>query len=208
MTDVETPRVDGYSSAVTDATELAERALGEARLPIHILLTAQFGELNENQEEMLRAAQTALDDVAGELRTLRDLAAPAGNGQRASGEIIRISDVMQDLQPQLREQAARAGVSLPFSIQPALPSVMGLPARVRDAIRIALMDEIRYAAPGSTVRIDAHSANDGIVISASSGVSRSATAALLLAKRLLGSHGATLDQRDGQVIITFATTQT
>jgi len=203
MTSSAIPRDSDYSSAIADATESAERALSEARLPIHILLTAQFGDLNDNQEEMLSAAEAALDHVAEELGSLRSLAAADCGDQQPGRQTVRVGDILQDLQLQLRDQAARAGVSLAVSIQPAMPATTGALSRLRDAIRIALMDEVRYATPGTVVRIDARTTSDGIVIAVCCGVTRSATAALLLAKRLLSTEGATLDQRDGQTVITI-----
>lgn len=56
------------------AAELAAR-LDDVRLPLHILLSDHFGELNENQEEMLGAAQAAATEAAAVIARLRALIA-------------------------------------------------------------------------------------------------------------------------------------
>ena len=44
--------------------------LDEVRLPLHILLETRFGDLNENQEELLRDARTGADAMNAALRRL------------------------------------------------------------------------------------------------------------------------------------------
>ena len=48
--------------------------LDEVRLPLHILLESRFGDLNENQEELLRDARAAADAIDVALRRLGQLA--------------------------------------------------------------------------------------------------------------------------------------
>ena len=54
----------GELAALLDAvvTPLGQ-ATSEAQLPLHILLENHFGDLNENQEEMLQAASDATDRI-------------------------------------------------------------------------------------------------------------------------------------------------
>ena len=53
----------------------ATRWLGQVRISLHILLENRFGDLNENQEELLGAARAAADEADAELRKL----APTGS---------------------------------------------------------------------------------------------------------------------------------
>ena len=46
-------RVQEYAALLAEATSALSRQLDEVRLPLHILLENHFGQLNENQEEML-----------------------------------------------------------------------------------------------------------------------------------------------------------
>jgi hypothetical protein len=191
---------------VADTVAAAERALGEARVPIHILLTTQFGNLNENQEEMLGAAQVALDQLASELRVLRTLAEPEIVEELNEDRVARIGEILRDLEPQLRDQSARSGVILGIAIQPGIAPVRGSVVKLRDAIRLALADEIRYAIPGSNLAIDAMITTDGSRITIGCGIARSVTTGLLLAKRLLSAQGATLSHVDGVTTIDFSGT--
>jgi hypothetical protein len=73
-------RLEHAALIARTAEELAAR-LDEVRLPLHILLSDHYGELNENQEEMLGAAQTAATEAAVVVARLRALiAGEAGDG--------------------------------------------------------------------------------------------------------------------------------
>ena len=153
-----------YASALAAAATSAERSLDDARIPIHILLTTQFGELNDNQEEMLRDAAAALDNIAEKLRALRDVVGADRAVSLARRDVVRIGEIVRALQPELLAQASHAGVSLIVNVAPGLPSTVGAPTQLRDAIRLTLADDIRYALPGSTVTIDAIATTDEIRI--------------------------------------------
>lgn len=190
-----------YASAIADAAASAERALGEASIPVHILLSAQFGDLNDNQEEMLGAAASALDRLAHELGALRAIADAERGNVASLQDVVRIGDIVRTLLPELRDQAARAGVSLSVDIEPALPTTQGAAAQLRDAIRLVLTDDIRYAIPGNTVAIRVQSASNELLVTSSCGASRSVSGSLLLAERLLCAQGASLEHADGETII-------
>lgn len=190
-----------YGSALTDAIRSAERALMEARIPIHILLTTKFGDLNDNQEEMVGAAANALDRIAEELVGLKAL---ISTDQRVAGTEqgpVRIGDILRGLQGELRDQAARTGATLALSIEPGLPHARGDDSQLRDAIRLALIDDIRFVAPGTVVEISVRATPSDILVSASSGPARSVTGTLLLAERILAAQNARLELGDGHTVI-------
>jgi hypothetical protein len=191
-----------YEAALVDAAESAERTLNDARMPIHILLSASFGELNDNQEEMLTAAATALERTAEELRSLRSLVDTSTVTKSDRTSIIRVADVLRCMQPELAAQASTNGVSFALKIEPALPAAIGMTAQVRDAIRLVLSDEIRFALPGTSVLAEARSTPRDIIIEAISGAPRSATVKLILADRLLrGQHGRLDHSDEGTTIV-------
>ena len=64
-------RAKEYATLIDDITGLMGTRIEDAQLPLHILLSSPFGALNENQEEMLSAAQSAVDSADVELRRLR-----------------------------------------------------------------------------------------------------------------------------------------
>ncbi len=195
-----------YTSALSAAAMSAERTLDSARIPVHILLTAQFGELNENQEEMLRDAAGALDRIADELRALREIATTAPRVAPARCEAVRLGDMLRALQPELLAQATRADVSLNMNIAPGLPGTIGAAAQLRDAIRLTLADDIRYAIPGSVVTVDATSTSSEIRITSCCSATRSVSANLLLAERLFAAQDARLEYGDGRTTIVIPRT--
>ena len=80
------------------------RSTGEVQLPLHILLENHFGDLNENQEELLQAASAAADriDLASRhLQRILDLEHGRITFQR---EAVKLGDL---LQPVLAIAAAR-----------------------------------------------------------------------------------------------------
>ncbi len=190
-----------YGSALADAIGSAERALTEARMPIHILLTTQFGNLNDNQEEMIGAAASALARTAQELSALRALVETDRRVAATRDGPVRVGDIVRALLPELRDQAARSGASIELSIDPGLPKGRGDDSQLRDAIRLALIDDIRFATPGSLVEVTVTATASEIVVGVCSGARRSVSSSLLLADRMLCAQGARLELGDGHTII-------
>ena len=94
-----------HSVKLLDAVaDTLSRSTGEVQLPLHILLENHFGDLNENQEELLQAASAAADriDLASRhLQRILDLEHGRITFQR---EAVRLGDL---LQPVLAIAAAR-----------------------------------------------------------------------------------------------------
>lgn len=113
-------RVAQSEQLIRDVVQLSLRQVEEARLALHILQTNPFGELNENQEELIAAARTAMDAADDELRTM--------------ARVVTIS--------------ARVGASAALSIrlrsllEVPLAMVLGGAQEVRDAVRLTLVDEL------------------------------------------------------------------
>lgn len=190
-----------YSSTIADAIGSAERALMDASIPVHILLTTKFGELNDNQEEMIGAAAGALNRIAQELTVLKAVVCAAQARPTTQRRPARIGDVLRALEPELRDLAARMGASLKLSIEPGLPHACGDDRQLRDGIRLALIDDIRFAAPGTTIEISAAATPSEILVSALTGAQRSANGTLMLAERILAAQGARLELGDGRSTI-------
>ncbi len=94
-----------HSVKLLDAVaDTLSRSTGEVQLPLHILLENHFGDLNENQEELLEAASAAADriDLASRhLQRILDLEHGRITFQR---EAVKLGDL---LQPVLAIAAAR-----------------------------------------------------------------------------------------------------
>lgn len=98
-------RMSDHSVKLLDAVaDTLSRSTGEVQLPLHILLENHFGDLNENQEELLEAASAAADriDLASRhLQRILDLEHGRITFQR---EAVKLGDL---LQPVLAIAAAR-----------------------------------------------------------------------------------------------------
>lgn len=197
-----------YLALIAEVCAAAERQLQEARMSLHILLTAQFGELNDNQEEMAGAAAGALEEVGQELQRLRTIVAVDQGTLQVARESIHVGDMFRSLTPMLQTQADKVGLRLIMDVAPGLPRVRGDPSRLRDALRLTLGDDIRYSGPGSTVTVQARSTPSTVVITAQHGTQRTYSTNLMLADRLLRAMGGTLEHTEDHTTISIPRTTT
>lgn len=181
--------VQEYGTLVSDAAMAAARQLDEIRMPLHILLENRFGDLNDNQEEMLAAARTAADDAQASLERLRQVADIDCGILRIRAERVRLADLVAALLPGLSAEGARASVAVSADLSPWLPAVSGDRARLGQALSLLVADALRRTPAGGAVRItggeigSADPAGPAVV----GAVSGQGTAALV---HLAVSHGA------------------
>ena len=144
--------IEGLLQAV--AARFASRAQ-DAQLPLHILLSSPFGELNENQEEMLGAAMAAVDAIDTEVRELRKLV------QLNRGELSIVRqpiNLTELLRPTLAIAAARAEaaqVQLRAVIADTSPRVIVDAVHAQEALTSILADAIAHTENGGDVDVDA-----------------------------------------------------
>ena len=143
--------IEGMLQAVT--TRFAARAQ-EAQLPLHILLSSPFGELNENQEEMLGAAMSAVDAIDSEVRELRKLV------QLNRGELSLVTqptNLAELLRPTLAIATARAEtaqVQLRPMISDTTPRVIVDAVHAQEALTSILTDAIVHTEKGGDVDVE------------------------------------------------------
>lgn len=197
-------RMMEYAALIADTAAAARRRVNEAQMPVHILLTAQFGELNDNQEEMLGAAAGAMSSLEEELAQLETIVNLDRGALTVRRESVHVGDVLQALYPMLAAQAKKEGVRLEFDLEPVLPRVLADAPRLRDALRLALTDDIRYAVPGSTVTVQARSSRDTVTVVVTHGSRHAYAGNILLAARLLDAQGGSLEHADGRTVIVLS----
>lgn len=175
---------------------LADRGaveLAEVQLPIHILLENRFGELNENQEEMLGAARDAAERLERELGALRELAALEAGAVTLRRDRVRLDDVITPLVPGLQAVAELAGVRFAIDIAPALPAITGDRERIRAAFVALLEARIRTAEPSrGDVALSGERDGQTIRVRITPGTGPAQTLAEQIARRVLALHGATI----------------
>ncbi len=114
--------------------------LDEIRLPLHILLESRFGELNENQEELLRDARTAADAIDVALRRLGQLADADRGAMSVQRELVQINDVVRSVIPLARASTERQSARMEVTLEPGLPRVIADRARLAEALALLMSD--------------------------------------------------------------------
>jgi hypothetical protein len=155
-------RVRAAEASATESREMLREAvagmsarLDEAHLPLHVLISSPFGELNENQEELLTAAQQTMESADMELRQLRKLI------EVESGEItlvprpIALTELLGPPLAIARSRASASVVSLITRIPDDLPRAIVDPVHTQEALTALLCDVILRVPAGDDVTVHA-----------------------------------------------------
>lgn len=135
----------------------------EARMPLHILLSSPFGALNENQEEMLGAAQAAVDAVDTEVRQLRKLL------QLHRGQLPVITQpigVAELLRPSLAIAVARAErrhVQVRPTLSETMPRVVVDAVHAQESLTSILVNAVGQTPEGRDLDVDVRETEQGRV---------------------------------------------
>jgi signal transduction histidine kinase len=198
-------RAEEYLALLLQATDEVQRQLDEVRLPLHILLDNRFGDLNDNQEEMLAAARAAAeraDVLVRRLRAIVDLDRGAGPRRR---DAIPAVDLLASLLPTLNAVAEAAGVTVTTDVEPALPRIIGDRARLQEAGALLLADRVRRLSPGSRVTLAAAAVGDMLRIDVTHAGPPGTGTDDALAKRIIAAHGGAVSDAAGHTTITLPT---
>lgn len=176
------------------AHDTAKR-LEQVRLPLHILLENRFGDLNENQEEMLGAARVAAEAADADLVSLRQIAALDLGDESLRRDRMKPSEIVEALRPMLVAAAESVGATVDVTIAPLLPAIIGDRARLQDALATTLGDAVRSSVAGAHVEmlVDQNAGNIEVVLRGSSAVPSSVRSSA--AARVIQVHGGSV-QRD------------
>ncbi|HEY4217227.1 MAG TPA: hypothetical protein VGM67_08815 [Gemmatimonadaceae bacterium] len=194
-------RTREYAALLAGIADDTAKRLEEVRLPLHILLENHFGDLNENQEEMLGAARTAAEAVDADLVSLRQIGELDLGDQPLRRDRMKPSELIEALRPMLVAAAESVGAAIEVNVAPLLPAIMGDRARLQDALAVALGDAVRSSPSGSRVqlRVDLHGSELRIDMSGIGDLTPSVR--LTLAARVVAAHGGTLAWRQRSVTI-------
>jgi signal transduction histidine kinase len=197
-------RIREYTRLLADATGDAMKQLDEARLPLHILLDNKFGDLNENQEEMLAAARAAVENADRRLRRLREIVDLDAGRVPLRRDAVRTGDLITSLLPGLNAQGQEGGVEVTADLAPALPRVTGDRAKLQEACGLLLSERVRALPPGSRVEISAEPSGDVVKIDVKHpGGAEGSGADTALARRLITAIGGSVEDHDGVTTITL-----
>jgi signal transduction histidine kinase len=167
--------------------------LDGVRLPLQILLESPFGELNENQEELLRDARAASDAIDVGLRRLAQVADVDRDALPVQKELVQVNDVVRSVLPLARAAAERRGARTEAVLEPGLPRVLGDRTRLAQALTLFVTDAAEAAGPESPLMITTVRDGSHALIRISPPHQRASetdgTTALILASRLIGAQG-------------------
>lgn len=150
--------LDAVAAALAQAT-------GEVQLPLHILLENHFGDLNENQEEMLQAASIAADRIDLAARQLRRILDIEHDRITFHTESVRPDDLLRPVLAIAAAHGEPRGVKVTIHRPPLLPSVVADRYFLGEALTTLFAAVVGQAEPstelvaeavgdGSRVRID------------------------------------------------------
>ena len=185
--------------------------LDEVRMPLHILLESPFGELNENQEELLRDARAAADAMDVALRRLAQVADADRGALPVQRELVQVNEVVRGVLPLARAAAERRGARLEVALEPGLPRVLA--DRVRLAEALTLLAEQAAAATGSAspLRIGTARLDGAALITLAprpDGSGGDDVVPSVVARRLIEAQGGVVDAAGDVVSIRLGGTRT
>jgi signal transduction histidine kinase len=194
-------RARDYARLLASVAEAAAHRLEEVRLPLHILLENHFGELNENQEEMLGAARTAAEAADSDMVSLRQIAELDLGTRPLRKDRIKPSELIEAMRPMLLAAAESAGVTLELDIAPLLPAVIADRARLQEALVTLLRGAIESASRESRLRLQADRNGRTIRFVLSGGGVAPMSVRWAAAARVVQAHAGSVDRgADGLVI--------
>lgn len=165
--------------------------LDEAHLPLHVLISSPFGELNENQEELLIAAQQTVESADMELRRLRKLIEIDCGDATLVPRPMALSELLGPPLAIAQSRASGSVVTIVTRIPETLPRALVDPVYTQEALTSLLCDVVVRVPAGSDVTIDAGERGPGrveITISPSSPVTHDSLE-VRLARRVIEREG-------------------
>ncbi len=193
-----------YVALVEHAVNGAIQRLDEVRLPLHILIENHFGELNENQEEMLGAARSAAEAVDARLLHLREVARIDLEAAPLRAARVRIADLVQSVLPALHLAASAREVAILVDLSPSLPSIMADRARLQAAITTLIGAVLQAVPSGGTLRMTASADERDLRLLIEGGTIDLSEPTLALATRTVRAHMGTTEGQASALEITFA----
>ncbi|MBC8088805.1 MAG: hypothetical protein H7Z40_16185 [Phycisphaerae bacterium] len=182
-------RTTHYATMLATVSASATRKLDEARIPLHILLENHFGELNENQEEMLAAARAATELADDELKAIRLIAELDLGTRTLRYDRIHPADMLHAILPMLHSAAEHSGVVLSADIAPLVPPITGDGPMLQDALLTLLRDGVASSAKGASLHLVLASETGAARISFNAAALEPAPVRSILAQRVIRACG-------------------
>jgi len=185
---------------------LAE-SLRQVALPLHILLENRFGDLNDNQTEMIAAARDSAAAADILLRLAQRVRALEGRPTVARTETTRLLDLCRGALAIASGLEAHRGVRFDVDISPALTRVRGDRAHFEEALTLVLRDAASRASTDTAVAVSATELGpDRVVLRiVHGGGAAPLSLDRLLARRLIEGEGGVLVDAPASIQLTLLT---
>lgn len=196
------------AALLSEVTSSTIRLMEEARLPLHILLENHFGDLNENQEEMLGTSRNAVDAADLALRQLRDLMDLDLGRIELRHDRVKLNDVIQSVLPLVQADAERVGAHVTVELAPGLAALRADRARLQMAISTLLRAHARRAPATTNLVLTTDATTGGVAVTLAPAADVQRDTEVALAERLIAAHGGSAAARDGRFEITLPVAST
>ena len=176
--------------------------LDEVRLPLHILLETRFGDLNENQEELLRDARTAADAMGAALRRLAQIADADRGALAVQRELVQANDVVRAVLPLARAAAERHGARVDAVLEPGLPRVLADRARLAEALTLVASQAAGVTGPDKPLVVTTvRRPEAGVEIVITPTANDPSSGGIALAQRLISAQGGSVGESPDAYVV-------
>ena len=183
-------RVDAMAALVEELTAQLVERMSEVQLPLHILLDSPFGELNENQEEMLQSAREAAEAADVRLRQVRKFLELERGAVKMQARGVGLAEFLRPALAIVEAHARKRAITVRSAVSPSAPRVLVDPAHAQEAVTLALGEAVERAAAGAEIDVEARESEQGTVVIRVTGVTVDRTALpVRLAERLIAELG-------------------
>jgi signal transduction histidine kinase len=189
-------RQRAYADLLSLASRDALKRLDEIRLPLHILLENHFGDLNENQEEMLGSARAAAEQAGDAFQRLEEIADLDRGTIVMRRDRVRPADLVAGVLPALVAEGQQCEVRVTAEVAPALQSILGDRGRLQLALELLLHDCLRRTLKGGEMRITADASGGDVVFAAQHGDGAANPLATALGRRLIEAQAGSVSERE------------
>jgi signal transduction histidine kinase len=196
-------RTEEMAALLNDLTARLADGMRDVQLPLHILLDSPFGELNENQEEMLQSARDAAEAAEVQLRQVRKFVELERGQVEMQVKPVGLAELLRPVLAIAEARAGKRNVALESSISPSAPRALVDPMHAQEAVTLALNDVVERVPDGGEVSVEAAESGPGAIAIRVTGIGADAPASLpmRLAERLIRAQGGSLRAASGELRI-------
>jgi signal transduction histidine kinase len=197
-------RAGDYRIILETVTGSIAAQLEQVQLPLHVLLASRFGDLNENQEEMIEAARRAADEAdAGVRRVRRVLEIDRGGGTPGTREPVHPAELVTAAQTIAASHAELRRITLTVAVPQELPRIVGDRYRLEEALSAILCAAVDRSSDGGTVSVTGSESGDTVILDVRHSGASTPSLDTILATRLVGSQDGAVREEAGSIRVTL-----